>query len=57
VSGTPATWQAAYKLADGKPNWMVVGNGDRWEQGPIPADANAALVLLKKYGDTFGGNQ
>jgi len=50
VSGTPATWQAAYKLADGKTNWIVVGNGEKWEQGPIPADADAALTLLKKYG-------
>lgn len=57
VSGTPATWQAAYKLADGKTNWIVIGNGDRWEQGPIPADADAALTLLKKYGDTFGGDK
>lgn len=54
VSGLGAGWQKAYALAANR-TWVVVGNGARWEQGPLPANPDKMLELLKKYGDTFGG--
>jgi hypothetical protein len=48
ASGLPAPWQKAYARTKGD-RWYVVGNGAKWEEGPLPDGADAMLAILKKY--------
>jgi hypothetical protein len=56
ASGLATTWQKAYAMAANR-TWYIVGNGARWEQGPLPATVDAMLAVTQKYGDTFGGTK
>lgn len=48
VSAMPKAWQDAHARAKGR-LWVVVGNGTKWEERPLPANVDAMLGLLKKY--------
>lgn len=66
LSSAPKLWQDAFahvkkkqtvKNPDGslveldKPlPWIIVGNGDKWEEGPLPKTVPEAITLAKKYG-------
>lgn len=44
-------FQTALKRAEGKPMpWIIVSNGTTGYEGALPANADALLALLKKYG-------
>lgn len=43
-------WQAAMKRGQKSIPWIVIGNEATGYEGPLPADENALLELLKKYG-------
>lgn len=51
LSGEAKTWQDALKLPRTGLPWVYVGNGTAGYSGPLPADADAMLALLKKYGE------
>jgi hypothetical protein len=48
-------WADALKTAKGakdfKTPWLLVSNGKAGYNGPLPADVDTTLALLKKYGD------
>lgn len=49
VSAMPSVWQDAHKLGAGKTAWVVVGNGEKWEQFTLPATVDAFLAKMKPY--------
>lgn len=50
-SAETALWQTAFKRAAGKTlPWVIVSNGTTGFEGALPADSDALLALLKKYG-------
>lgn len=51
ASNDEPVFQEALKRAAGKPTpWIVVSNGTSGYDGALPANADALLALLKKYG-------
>lgn len=43
-------WSKVMKLERKSLPWIVIGNGKNGFSGPLPADVDATLSLLKKYG-------
>lgn len=54
LKDAPQLWRDEMARAKGRPGfktpWLVVGNGKDGYSGPLPADTDALLSLLKKYG-------
>lgn len=51
VSDDAAWVQALWKLEHKSLPWIVVVNGKRWTEGPLPEKAIDSLNLAKKYGE------
>lgn len=49
VSNESPVWQAAMKRKRDSLPWLIIGNGAAGYEGPLPANADAMLSLLKKY--------
>jgi hypothetical protein len=50
VSALPQKWQDAMKRPRQSVPWIIVSNGKAGFEGPLPADVNKTLELLRKYG-------
>jgi hypothetical protein len=50
ASGEDKLWQKAFARPRKSLPWVLIGNGSRGYEGPLPADVPAALALLRKFG-------
>lgn len=50
-SGAPKLWADAFGRTRASNNWIIVSNGVTGTEEKLPADPEAALSLLKKYGE------
>lgn len=50
ATGESQLWRLALNRKRDRLPWVIVSNGKAGYEGPLPADADALLTLLKKYG-------
>lgn len=50
TSGESALWQTAFKRPRQGTPWVLISNGKAGFEGPLPANVDDFLTLLKKYG-------
>lgn len=50
ASAMPKHWQDALKRPRTELPWIIISTGKTGYEGPLPADADKTLELLKKYG-------
>lgn len=50
TAGANPVWQNAMKRARASAPWIVISDGKTGFEGPLPANVDEALKLLKKYG-------
>lgn len=50
VSGETSIWQGAWKRERKSLPWILISDGKKGFEGPLPATAEETLNLLKKYG-------
>ena len=51
ASSESKTWQDAMKRKRTTTPWIIVSDGKKGYEGPLPKDVDATLELLKKYGE------
>ena len=50
LSGEAKTWKDAMSRPRSSVPWVVISNGTTGYEGPLPANVDETLALLRKYG-------